>query len=228
MSRLEQILERLERFYGVLPSPPSDPFQLFVWESLSTHTTPRRRDAAYAALKRLRALTPDAMWRVSQLKLEATVALAGPYVEQRLRSLRAGVDLFRRHPDLPNTIRGPVAAALKALKPLPRMSGDSGAYRMLLFAGAHPVMPVDAGVWRTAVRLGYGQSTGNFKQSARTVRQSLAGELPSGLAAYRQAYLYLSHHGAVTCTQANPHCVVCPVLTECSEGQQRTRPLQIY
>ena len=63
MSRLERLLDALQKFYGALPSPPRDPFALFVWEVLSVHSTPRKRDAAFAALKRIPALTPDAMWR---------------------------------------------------------------------------------------------------------------------------------------------------------------------
>src|SRR3954468_6858651 len=95
-TRLQQFVEALQKFYGAQPSPPRDPFRLFVWEVLSVHGTARKRDAAMAALKRLRALTPDAMWRAPQNKLEQSVALAGPYTEQRMTALRAGVDLFRR------------------------------------------------------------------------------------------------------------------------------------
>ena len=223
MTRIERLVARLQKFYGALPPPPSDPFALFVWEMMSWHTTPRKRDAAFASLKRLRALTPDAMWRTPQAKLEPVVVAAGPYAEQRLRTLRTGVDLFRRSPDLPKTIRGPLAAALKALKPLPQMSGDGGAYRMLLFAADQPVLPVDAKVFRTARRLGYGApAAGDFKRAARTIRQALAEELAPTAGAYRHAYLYLSHHGAATCTEANPHCPVCPLLPDCPEGKKRT------
>ena len=73
MSRLEDLLTSLQAFYGALPPPPRDPFTLFVWEVLSAHSTPRKRDAALAALKRIRALTPDAMWRAPQKKLEESV-----------------------------------------------------------------------------------------------------------------------------------------------------------
>src|SRR5437016_9914848 len=117
MSRLDRLIEALHPFYGGLPMPPRDPFTLFVWEVLSVHSTPRKREAALAALKRIRALTPDAMWRAPQKKLEDSVALAGPYVEQRLRSLRTAVDLFRRTPALPAIIKGPLAEARRALKP---------------------------------------------------------------------------------------------------------------
>src|SRR5207249_9026667 len=118
---LAGIVGALQKFYGALPSPPRDPFTLFVWEVLSVHSTPRKRDAAVAALKKIPALTPDAMWRAPQKKLEAAVAVAGPYVELRLLALRKGIDHFRRAPDLPKTIRGPVAPARRALKGLPQM-----------------------------------------------------------------------------------------------------------
>src|SRR5687768_10811535 len=100
MSRLETLIEALQLFYGALPTPPRDPFRLFVWEVLSGHSMPRKRDAAFGALRRIRALTPDAMGRAPQKKLEDSVALAGPYAEQRLRALRTGVDRFKRSADL--------------------------------------------------------------------------------------------------------------------------------
>ena len=220
MSPLEGLLDRLQTFYGVLPSPPRDPFILFVWEVLSAHSTPRKRDAALAALKRIPALTPDSMWRAPQKKLEESVALAGPYTEQRLGSLRAGVDLFRRTPDLPAVIRGPLAPARRAVKPLPQL-GESGAHRMLLFAADHAILPVDARVNRVGGRLGYGERAGDFRKQSRSVQAAIARELPSSVEAYRRAFVYLSHHGGATCTETDPHCTVCPLLVECPEGQKR-------
>lgn len=214
MPKLGELVDRLGTFYGTLASPPSDPFLLFVWEVLSTHSTPRKRDAAFAALKRARALTPDGMWRAPQKKLEESVALAGPYVEQRLNALRTGVDIFRRTPTLPATIKGPLVTARRALKGLPQM-GEAGAYRMLLFAAAHPVMPVDARVSRVARRLGFGAAQKDFTKTARSVRDAIAAQLPPDVAAYRRAFLYLNHHGAATCTEADPHCAVCPLLNDC-------------
>jgi endonuclease-3 len=220
VTRIERLLARLQTFYGKLPSPPSDAFPLFVWEVLSTHSAPRKRDAAFGALKKARALTPDAMWRAPQATLEAGVAMAGPYREQRLRALRTGVELFRRSPALPKTIKGPVSVALKALKPLPQM-GEGGAYRMLLFAAGHAVLPVDARVSRVARRLGYGEQAADFTRTARSVRQAVAIDLAPAATAYQLAYLYLAHHGATTCTEADPHCPVCPLLAECPEGEKR-------
>jgi endonuclease-3 len=220
VSRLEMLLDRLQRFYGALPPPPADPFTLFVWEVLSAHSTPRRGDAALAALKRIRALTPDAMWRAPQKKLAESVALAGPYLEQRLRALRMGVDLFRRSPSLPAIIKGPLPAARKALKPLPQL-GETGAHRMLLFTADHAILPVDARVNRVGRRLGYGEPSDDFRKSARSVQSAMTKQLGSSAAAFKRAFLYLSHHGAATCTESEPHCSVCPLLDDCPEGKRR-------
>jgi endonuclease-3 len=220
MSRLDGLLDALRKFYGALPKPPRDPFTLFVWEVLSMHSTPQKRDAALGALKRIPALTPDSMWRAPQKKLEESVKLAGPYGEQRLRALRTGVDIFRRTPKLPSIIRGPVTSARRALKGLPQM-GEGGAYRMLLFAADQPVLPIDARVSRVARRLGYGEAHKDFTKTARSVREAVAPELPPDIDAYRRAFLYLSHHGIATCTEGDPHCSVCPLLHDCPEGQRR-------
>lgn len=224
MPRLPGILDRLQSFYGLLPSPPRDPFILFVWEVLSARTTPRKRDAALGALKRLRALTPDSMSRAPQKKLEESVALAGSYADQRLRALRAGVDTFRRHPDLPSAIRGPIVAARRALKGLPQM-GEGGASRLLLFAAEHAVMPVDVRISRVASRLGYVAAAPREEAAGgeRAVRLAIERELPREAGEYRRAFVYLDHHGAATCTEGDPHCGVCPLVDECPEGQRRVR-----
>jgi endonuclease III len=214
VSKLEVTIDVLKRFYGKLPAPPRDPFTLFVWEVMSTHSTPRKRDAAMAALKKARALTPDAMWRTPQKKLEESVTLAGPYLEQRIRAIRTGVDIFRRTPSLPVLIRGPLAAARRALKGMPQM-GEGGAYRMILFAADRPVLPVDSRLSRVANRLGYGEPQADFAKAARSIRSALGAELPETPEAYRRAYLYLSHHGGATCTDAAPHCTICPLQKAC-------------
>jgi endonuclease-3 len=216
------LIDRLRKFYGVLPEPPRDPFTLFVWEVLSVHSTPRKRDAALATLRRARALTPDAMWRAPQKKLEESVSLAGPYLEQRLKALRTGVDVFRRTPELPTIIRGPLAPARRMLKQLPQM-GEGGAYRMLLFSADRAVLPVDARVSRVARRLGLGEAHADFTKTARSVREAMSAALPAQVAAYRRAFVYLHHHGGNTCTEADPRCGVCPLLRECPFGRERTR-----
>lgn len=220
MTPLEPLIDRLRTFYGLLPSPPGDPFILFVWEALSAHSTPLRREAALLALKKLRALTPDALWRTPHKKLEDAVKLAGPYSDDRIHALRKGVEVFRKSPHLATLIRGPMPAARRALKGLPRL-GEGGAHRMLLFAAGHAVLPVDARVNRVGRRLGYGSGPTDFRKSSRSVQQAVAAALPQDVEAFRRAFLYLSHHGASTCTESDPHCTICPLLKDCPEGASR-------
>jgi endonuclease-3 len=221
LNPLEQRIARLRRFYGLLPSPPSDPFILFVWSVLASHSTPARRDAALSALKKIRLLTPDAMWRAPQKQLEEAVKVAGPYLDDRVRSLRTGVDVFRKSPKLPQIIRGPLPAARRALEPLSQL-GEGGARRMLLFAAGRLVLPVDADVDRVGRRLGYGSGATDFRKSSRSVQRAMTAELPHHVDAFRRAFVYLSHHGAATCTERDPHCPVCPLLEDCETGRVRS------
>ena len=221
-TRLDRILETLEACYGPVPSPPTDAFTLFVWEILSNHSTPKKRSAALAALKRNSALTADGMWKAPPRKIEQSVALAGPYPLQRMQGLKKGVEIFRRTPELLSLIRGPLPSALRTLKGMPQM-GEGGGYRMLLFAGDHAVLPVDARVSRTATRLGYGEKSANFTTIARSIRAAVAAELPDSVSGYRRAYTYLAHHGANTCTENDPRCDECPLLDECPFGKSRDR-----
>jgi endonuclease III len=222
VTRLEGHLAALERFYGLLPSPPHDPFAFFVWEVLSVQAPPARREAAFAALKRAHALTPDAVARAPRARLEAAVGLTGSYLEPRLHALRVAVDLFRRNPRLPADIAGPLPRARRVLEPFPHL--DEGAtHRMLLFAGKFPALPVDARIRRVASRLGYAARRREANRPAAGLRRVLEGELAPDAAARQHAWIYLAHHAVATCTEGDPHCTVCPLLADCPEGQRRTR-----
>ena len=203
-SRLERFADELREFYGLLPTPPSDPFALFVWETLSFQSTPQKRALAFTALKRHRALTPDSMSKIAPKKLEDSVRLAGPPFDQRMRALRAGVSVFQRHPDLSHTLKGPLPSAEESLSVLPHMA-DGGAHRMLLFAGGHRVLPMDAGTTRVARRLGY--------------EDAPDAELPHRLEIYRRVSIYFTHHATSTCTESDPHCSICPLRDECPSVQ---------
>ena len=53
------------------------------------------------------------------------------------------------------------------------------------------------------------------------MQDALTRELPPSVDAFRRAFLYLSHHGAATCTESDPHCPICPVVKDCPEGRKR-------
>jgi endonuclease III len=196
-----QLMDRLERFYGPLPQPPEDPFALYVWEVLGIHTTPARRSAAMSALRRIPALTPDSMGRAPRARLETVVALAGPYREERLRALAAGVDVFKRNRDLPERLRAGETKAKEALALLPHLTSVSGQW-LLLFAGGHPRLPHDPDLRRVLDRL-------------RSTDDDVTRELGGVLSALQRASLYLAHHGQATCLVAHPMCHICPLRSTC-------------
>jgi endonuclease III len=198
---MRELVDRLERFYGPLPQPPSDPFTFYVWDVLGARTSRTRRDAAMTALRRIPALTPDSMWKAPRAKLEGAVALAGPYREERLRALASAIDVFKRQRDLPGMFRGEIDTARDALSLLPHMNRVSGQW-LLLFAGQQPVFPDDPQLQRVLERLG--------------VRPIAANEQCGGvLTIIQRVALYLSHHGRSTCVEADPYCHICPLRPDC-------------
>jgi endonuclease III len=214
---VRSLVERLRAFYGALPSPPGSPFAVYVWEVLALATTPARRDAAFAALRKLPALTADAVGRMPQARLEAAVALAGPMKDERVRALRTGAELFRRMPALLTDLATPSRRALRAARRLPHL-GRASALRVLLFASGLPVLPLDEHALRVALRLGYGPGPRDEATPVRALslaRQALAREAGRDLVTLRTVSQYLTHHGLSTCTEAAPRCTVCPLAPDC-------------
>lgn len=227
MTRLQRQMARLRTFYGLLPAPGRDPFRIFLWEVLSLRTTPARRDAALAELKRLRALTPDAMWRTPPKGWKTPLP---SQVRTRLSAFgpcgpASGSSGDRR--PFPRILRGPIGPARRALTAFPPL-GDGFIRRMLLFAAHRCVLGVDAHIVRVGLRLGYGEDEGRGRGlPGRSVRRALARELAPDADAFRQATVYLSHHAAATCVEADPHCSVCPLLEKCPEGGRRVRAVNL-
>jgi endonuclease III len=226
-----RLLERLRAFYGALPLPPSHPFGVYIWEVLSIGTTPARRDAAFNALKRIPALTPDAVARLPQGTLEAAVAHAGAMKDERVRALRAGADVFRRNPTLAEDLGAGLRRGLAAARAVPHL-GRASTQRLLLFAAGIPILPLDEHAFRVAQRLGYGRradvevgpcddaqpadsAAGPTTRLLRATRHALAAEAGRDVDTSRALTLYLTHHGLATCTPVAPHCTVCPLAADC-------------
>lgn len=194
-----------------------------MWDVLSVATTPVRRDAAFGALRRIPALTPEALARLPQAKMEEAVGRAGPLKDERIRALRAAADVFRRRPGIAGELTASLKTAFRAATAIPHL-GRASALRLLLFAGNHPVIPLDEHALRVARRLGYHAPTaGRPREDAdppprrllRDTRRVLTAAASGDVARLRGAALYLTHHGLASCTESSPHCAVCPLAADC-------------
>ena len=212
------LIETLREFYGLQATPPGDLFQFFVWEVLSENALPARRDLAWQALRRLPALTPDAMFRAPTKDLLDAVGIAGPHREEKVERIRAVVGEFKRHRDVLSSeafTQMRVITAARALRRLDHVPASSRA-RAMLFAAGRRVLPIDEEVHRVISRL-----MGTRQRSRPAIRQWLAARLERDHATYRDAIVYLRHHAHHTCLNVGPHCGVCPLRLECPSSMTR-------
>ena len=218
------VLGALRAFYGPLAPPPKELFAFFVWEVVSARTLPARRDLAWQALRRLPALTPDAMFRASKDDLETALAAVGS-VEQRIEALKNGSGHFRRHRDLANRVAGPLLGAARALARVPHLSPPART-RALLWAGGHAVAPVDDALACVLARL-QGLAPGPKARVRRMARRHLCAACEGEREKLAEAVVMLAHHATHACADV-PHCTVCPLAAGCRHAQRAspssTRP----
>lgn len=226
---MKDAIGRLREFYGLLPPPPANLFQFFLWEILSRDAILARRDLAWQALRRIPALTPDAVFRAPKQELLDAIALTGPNREEKADAIRAVVGEFKRHRDVLNETAlasGPLSHAVRALARLTQVE-VSVRRRALLFALGRPLLPMDDDLARVAGRLAgfepivqrYRPRAADLRRSQRDARRWLAERLPPEVSVYREAVTYLRHHAMHTCVVAGPHCGVCPLAVQCAAFQ---------
>jgi endonuclease III len=218
LASFADLIDRLVTFYGPLPAPPADPFGYYVWEILGTRTTSGCREAAMTALRRVPALTPDSLRKLPRGQLEAIVRQCGPFADERMAALDAGVAVFRRQPHFQLRLRGPLRESLPAALDLPHL-GRAGALRLLMFTAGSRIVPVDAALARVALRLGCGREAANATRLVRRLRHALDSAMPSDAVGRRRAVQYLGHHADHTCVDTLPHCGVCPLAPDCPTGR---------
>ena len=214
---MERVVAALRAFYGPLAPPPRELFAFFVWDVVSARALPARRDVAWQALKRLPALTPDAMFRASKDDLEHALSGVGA-VEPRIEALKNGSGHFRRHRDLATLVGGPLPGAVRALADVPHLSAAARTHALLV-VGGHRLAPVDAAVARVLGRL-HGAGDGPTARIRREARQRLFGACHGDREAMAEAVVALAHHGAHACAEHTPHCAVCPLTAECRYAQR--------
>lgn len=209
----------LARFYGPLAAPPRDLFAFFVWEVISARTLPARRDIAWQALKRLPALTPDAMFRASKDDLKAAIEGLGAF-EERFDALKHGAGHFRRLRNVPERVAAGLRSAVRALADVPNLT-PGGRLRALFFTGGYPLPAADDGVARVVTRVA-GLAAKPGAPRRRAARRHLVASFGGNRDELTPALVLLAHHAAQCCVDQAPHCGVCPLKADCAWPAART------
>jgi endonuclease-3 len=223
------IIKKLEKFYG-RPVPPqiTDPLELILFENVAYLANDEKRAAAFKALKKKIGTRPEQILKASQKQLEEITRMGGIVPELRAQRLRQIAEIVHYifKDDLEAELRKPLPQAKKSLKRFPTI-GDPGAEKILLFAGAYPVLGLESNGLRVLLRLGFAEEKKNYSASYRGVQQALAGQLPSHLDKVKGKYAsqcdaliaahqLLRHHGQELCKRTRPLCEAgCPLTEEC-------------
>jgi endonuclease III len=210
---MEGALSALATFYGPIPTPPHDAFAYFVWDVISGRSVPARRDHAWHLLKRLPALTPDAMFGAPKKELKAVVETLG-HTDDRLDALRDGSGYFRRHRELAALEGTSLARFVRAFRDVPHLTPAARLAAPLL-VGRHPVPALDDGVARVLGRLHGVPAAATPRLVRRAARRQLASALGRDVERLTRAVVILGHHARHACADRSPHCSVCPLRDEC-------------
>jgi endonuclease III len=216
------ILRTLRAYYGKPPRPVSaDPFELILWEQVAYLAPDARRQEAYDALAARVGLRPAAIAAAPPAQLTAIARIGGsiaaPVRAERMRR-SAQLVLERWHGDLRTALRLPLPQARKALASF-AMIGEPGADKILAFAGAVRLIPLDSNGLRVLERLGIATESADYRRSYRSAQAALAPVIPRTGEGCRDAYYLLRQHGQELCRRNQPQCPECPLRSGCPTGR---------
>jgi endonuclease-3 len=203
---------RAEHGRAMRGGPPRDPWHAILWENVVYLTDDAHRDAALAKLRAATRLDADVLARVPDDVLLPICGL-GRMAALCVGKLRECARCFDDVGDPRGLVRLPLAEARKALREFPGV-GAPGADRLILFAGALPLVALESNGLRTLLRLGFGQDAGSYSAKLKSAIAAVAGEVAETCDARIEWFTLLRRHGQETC-RATPNCAVCAVAKGC-------------
>ena len=220
--RLTALIAALERHYHTPRSlAPKDPFELLLWEYVGYLADDPTRASALAELGEQVGLKPREV-AAAQLPVLAGIARVGGSIAVSQRAARmkdaATTVCETWHGRLRDALRLPYADARKALKSFPSI-GLPGADKILLLAGAQPVLALDSNALRVLLRVGYGRESTSYAKSYASAQAAAMAELPKTVPALTRAFVVLQHHGRTLCRRNHPKCPECPIRPSCAFGR---------
>jgi endonuclease III len=216
-SKLAQLLNRLEKFYGKPKPPhPTDPFEMVLYINCGYPATDASCTKAFDALKRRVGLSADDILAAPNAKLTEILRLGGIVPELRASRLKEIAALVKHTfgGDLRSVLKKPLQEAKKSLKKFPTI-GDPSAEKILLFTRSAPVTAVPSNCVHVPLRLGFGEEKKNYAASYRSAQEAIRAQLPQECGPLIRAYLLLKQHGQELCKRSRPRCEECPVSSDC-------------
>lgn len=229
MFKLAEILDRLEKHYGVQEAVgPHEPYEMILFVNCGYPATDVSCSKGYGPLKAEVGTKPDQILKAPSAKIARLTKDAGMFPELRAERLKLiaritnenfGGDLKWALEKLLKDEKTPAEKRLKrvksALKEYP-VIGEPGADKILLFAGLAPVAAVPSAQTGVPQRILFGREDKNYGKGYRAAQEAMAAELPEKFEARQRAYLLLKKHGQEICKRTKPKCEICPISGICT------------
>jgi len=218
-TKLEVILESLERAYGVpVPHPTHEPLGELIATILSQNTSDVNSDRAYAALRRKYPSWEDVL-EADPRELAESIRSGGlaNLKTQRIQSILQTIQARYGSLTLDFLQTLPMPAARASLAEFAGV-GPKTIACVLLFACGQPALPVDTHIFRVTTRLGLLPS----KCSAEKAHAVLEPQIPPPKV--YSAHVNLIRHGRQVCKAQRPNCQHCCLRTLCPYPHSITVP----
>ena len=203
-----------------LPSLPTDPWRLVMWENIGYLITDAQRAALFEDFERQIGFEPGAILAAEESVLLSLAKRSGMRPLERVERWQtcAAIVVENCSGDLGATLRAlPLPKACALLKRFPGI-GDPGADKILLFSGIDPRPSVDTNGLRALVRLGFISQQSSYAASYRAAAALLRAQGKQDREWLCGAYLGLRAHGKSLCRRSEPLCYQCPFDDLCAHA----------
>ena len=213
---LQRLLEILANHYGRIEWWVAEPFEVMAGAILTQNTAWRNVEKALENLKAKGALNPESIARMDIKTLAQLIKPSGFYNIKAARLKALAEYLVKEwHGNVTAFLNQPThvaRAALLSIKGVGKETADS----ILLYAGNHPIMVIDAYTFRILERTGI-YSGRDYDELQHMLMQSIKGSAED----YKYYHALFVEHAKRLCRK-RPRCNACPLKEDCRYENSRT------
>ena len=212
---LVEIVAALAERYPI-PTLPSDPFQLILWDNIGYLVDDERRRRLFDAFEREVGLDPAASLAADPDLLLRLAKGGGMRPETRVDRWRTIAHIVLETADFAATLRAlPLAKAQALLKRFPAIA-EPGADKILLLSGIAATPALDSNGLRVLARLGIFEEGADYARSYKAAITVLARDGDTTGPWLATAFHVLREHGKALCKRGDPSCLACPLDAICA------------